>query len=169
MRSHRKLSLDIQGHDYQKITVPVVPILECSFQLVQLDHDLFLKCDGGTSRMNARTTSTLIRTACRLLSTLAAMIAPGSVKTHGRYLMFSPHLPLFRQPSDETKILRRSFPIALDVLVEHPRLGAMNFGEIRRENDPLGLSGRGSSFRRSGFASGHSFYSLCREGYRYFQ
>jgi len=34
--------------------------------------------------------NTLILTACELFNTLAAMIAPCSVKANGRYLMFCP-------------------------------------------------------------------------------
>ena len=46
------------------------------------------------SLTKARMTNTLIWTACGLLSTLAAMIAPCSVKALGRNLMFCPRFKI---------------------------------------------------------------------------
>ena len=45
-------------------------------------------------RTKARTTNTLIWTARGLLSTLAAMRAPCSVKAYGKYLIFAPRFKI---------------------------------------------------------------------------
>jgi hypothetical protein len=69
-----------------------MPVVAChrSLKLSEFGSQFLWLMIICRNRTKARTTKTLIWTACGLFSTLAAMIAPCSVKAYGRYLMFCP-------------------------------------------------------------------------------
>src|ERR1700741_2044053 len=97
--------------------------------------------------MNARTTYTLIRNAWELLTRFAAIIAPCSVKTYGRYLILSPRfkvtvcdleaaiLVASWRVRRKVKSSGKPLAIALYRLIKHTRLDAIYLREFGREND----------------------------------
>src|SRR5882757_3305994 len=76
----------------------------------------------------------LISTARELLRTVAAMMAPCSVKAYGRNLMFWPRPGFKVTDCDlEAEIVREALGVTLNGLVEDARLDAVNPGEIAVE------------------------------------
>ncbi len=75
---------------------PYILIMAChgTFQFYQLRCFSLCAVTMCRRRTKARITNTLICTACELFSTFAAMIAPCSVKTWGKNLMFCPRFKI---------------------------------------------------------------------------